>query len=263
MNSYVVSCCTCFRTASYASATSASWPTGVVPLCCLFALPCSARHRKQGKPLQALRTPLIFGSAPSVLDRWWSSRESRLPKYNFVLHRWSPLPHETTLSTNKILRASPRSVVVRLIAEQICSSRFLSGLLCHICSQKLRSQRAERSTVLRATVPAPPDANPSLHSICIGPASAARAASFKRLNRTRAEHRACLHAFAKTRVRLSTSVTGNLKIYFTDYGCGEVWIRSCFAAPIHALRHGCRFSEPIVNRCIGATAARVPQRQRL
>jgi hypothetical protein len=151
---------------------------------------------------------MIFGSAPSVLDRWWSSRDSRLPRCNFVLHRWSPLPHETTLCINNILRASSRSVVVRLIAEQICSSRFLSGSLCHISSQKLRSQRAERSTALRATVPALPDANPSLHSICIGPASAARAASFKRLNRTRAEHRACLHVFVKTRVRLSTSVSG-------------------------------------------------------
>ena len=60
------------------------------------------------KTRQAPRTPLIFGSAPSVLDRWWSSRDSRLPKCNFVLHRWSPLPHETTLSINKILRVSPR-----------------------------------------------------------------------------------------------------------------------------------------------------------
>jgi len=96
-----------------------------------------------GKTPQAPRTPLIFGSAPSVLDRWWSSKGSRLPKYNFVLHRWSPLPHETTCSINKILRASPRSVVVRLIAEQICSSGFLGASLRDIFSQKPRSRRAE------------------------------------------------------------------------------------------------------------------------
>src|SRR6202521_4125975 len=119
MNFYVVSCCTCFRTASYASATSAPWPTGAAPLSCLFAFRYSARHHKHSKKRQAPRTPLIFGSAPSVLDRWWSSRDSRLPKCNFVLHRWSPLPHETTLSINKILRVSPRPVVVRLITEQI------------------------------------------------------------------------------------------------------------------------------------------------
>src|SRR6202035_5778968 len=32
-------------------------------------------HRKQIKTRQAPTTPLIFGSAPSVLDRWWSSRD--------------------------------------------------------------------------------------------------------------------------------------------------------------------------------------------
>ena len=36
--------------------------------------------------------------------------------------------------------------------------------------------------------------------------------AFKRLNRTRAEHRACLHVFAKTRVRLGTSVTQDLLV---------------------------------------------------
>jgi hypothetical protein len=145
MNSYVASCCTCFRTASYASATSASWPTDAVPLSCLFALCCSARHRKQSKTRQTprTRTPLIFGSAPSVLDRWWSSKGSRLPRYNFVLHRCSPLPHETTLSINRILRASPRSVVVRLIAEQSCPFGFLCGSLCDVFSNNLRSGRAE------------------------------------------------------------------------------------------------------------------------
>ena len=70
--------------------------------------------------------------------------------------------------------------------------------------------------MLRSTVPAHPDANPSLHSICIGPASAARAASFKRLNRTRAEHRACLHVFAKTRIRLGTSVCRYLPVVRAD-----------------------------------------------
>ena len=211
MNSYVASCCTCFRTASYASATSACWPTGAVPLACLFAFHCSARHRKQSKTRQAPRTPLIFGSAPSVLDRWWSSRDSRLPRCNFVLHRWSPLPHETTLFTNKILRASPRSVVVRFITKQICSSRFLSGSLCHLCSQKLRSERAERSTVLRSTVPAHPDANPSLHSICIGPASAARAAPFKSMYRKRARaSRFHPHSSVDARFRYITRTSRDL-----------------------------------------------------
>src|SRR5258708_12575399 len=124
MNSYVASCCTCFRTVSYASATSASWPTGAVPRSCLFAFRCSARHRKQSKTRQAPRTPLIFGSAPSVLDRWWSSRDSRLPKCNFFLHHWSPLPHEPTLSINKFLLPSPPPLLVHLFSHQPFSSPF-------------------------------------------------------------------------------------------------------------------------------------------
>jgi hypothetical protein len=55
-------------------------------------------------------------------------------------------------------------------------------------------------------------------SAFIGPASAAnRAATFKQLNRTRAEHPACLHVFAKTRVRLSTSVYQDVRMLRTIY----------------------------------------------
>src|SRR6267143_1287044 len=136
MNFYAASCCTCFRMASCVSATSVSWPTDGVPRSCLFAFSCSAQQRSQNKTRQAPRAPAIFGSAPSVLDRWWSSRDSRLPKCNFVLHLWSPLSHETTPHTKKTLGASPRSVVVRLIAERISSSGFLGGSLCDIFSQK-------------------------------------------------------------------------------------------------------------------------------
>ena len=62
------------------------------------------------------------------------------------------------------------------------------------------SAQPEAQALLRRTVSAHPDANPSLHSISIGPASAARAASFKRLYRTRAEQPAQLRTFEKTRV---------------------------------------------------------------
>jgi len=67
---------------------------------------------------------VIFVSAPSALDPWWSSRDSRPPKYSFVLHPWSLPPHETTLSIKKTLRALARSVAVRLVAEQISFSCF-------------------------------------------------------------------------------------------------------------------------------------------
>ena len=66
----------------------------------------------------------------------WSSR------WNFVLHLWSLLPHETTLHIQKTSRASPRSVVVRLIAEQTSSSGFLGGSLRDIFSHQPPSGRA-------------------------------------------------------------------------------------------------------------------------
>jgi hypothetical protein len=70
-------------------------------------------------------------------------RDSRLPKCNFVLHRCLPLPHETTHHIEKTLRASPRSVPARLIAEQICSYGFFGASLRNIFANHLRSRRAE------------------------------------------------------------------------------------------------------------------------
>ena len=186
MNSYVASCCICFRTASCASGISASWPTGNAPLSCLFAFSCSARHRRPSKTPQALRTLTIFGGAPSALDRWSSSRDSRLPKCNFVLHRCSRLPHERTLYFGKTLRASPRSVVLRLIAKQISSSGFLRHSLHNLFSQYPASGRTMLSAALRRTVPMHLYACPSLHSICIGPASAATAAGFLQVDVSKA-----------------------------------------------------------------------------
>ncbi len=124
MSSCVASSCICFQTASCASGISASWPTDGVPRSCLFAFSCSAQHCGQSNTRHAPRTPVIFGSAPSALDPWWSSRDSRPPKYSFVLHPWSLPPHETTLSIKKTLRALARSVAVRLVAEQISFSGF-------------------------------------------------------------------------------------------------------------------------------------------
>src|SRR5260370_24295430 len=55
----------------------------------------------------------------------------------------------------------------------------------------------------------------------MGRASAANwVATFKRLNRTRAEHRACLHVFPKTRLRFSTSVNRDLRK--SDSATGEI-----------------------------------------
>src|SRR5260370_34675067 len=100
MSSCAASCCTCSRKVSCASATSASWPTANVPPPCHFASDCSTGHRKPSKrPPPPVRA--IFGLAPSVVGRCWSSKDSPLLKSNFVLHRWSRLRHEATLSNSK------------------------------------------------------------------------------------------------------------------------------------------------------------------
>jgi hypothetical protein len=144
MNSYVASGCTCFRMASCASGISASWPTGDVPISCLFAFSCSAwlQLRRPDKTRRAPTTRAIFGSAPSVLDRWWSSRGSLLPRCNFVLHLWSP-PHETTLNVTNTLRLSARSVASRRtysffrLPQALSSQHFFAlasfRALCVIC----------------------------------------------------------------------------------------------------------------------------------
>jgi hypothetical protein len=107
---------------------------------------------------------------------------------------------KTTLSINKILRAS-RSVVVRLIAEQTCSFGFLSGSLCDIFSKKTVFGRAVRSAVLRRTVSAHLGAKPSLHSICIGLASAAERPPSNRFIERARNMLPNFLGFAETRVR--------------------------------------------------------------
>jgi hypothetical protein len=149
MNSCAASCCTCFPKASCASATSVSWPTGDAPLSCRLVFNCSAHHRKS----RSIKTSLartISGAAPCVVDRWWSSKGSRLQKSNFVLHR-SPLPHETTFSNSNPSRVSACSVPLRLAAKQISPSSFLSALSAILFRN---SQLSPSSAVLQRTVSA-------------------------------------------------------------------------------------------------------------
>jgi hypothetical protein len=173
MNSCAASCCTCFPKASCASATSVSWPTGDAPLSCRLVFNCSAHHRKS----RSIKTSLartISGAAPCVVDRWWSSKGSRLQKSNFVLHR-SPLPHETTFSNSNPSRVSACSVPLRLAAKQISPSSFLSALSAILFRN---SQLSPSSAVLQRTVSATLRTAVSHHSISIGPASAATTSGF-------------------------------------------------------------------------------------
>src|SRR5215467_229519 len=172
MSSCAASCYTCFPKVSCASATSVSWLTGDVPRSCRFAFTCSAQHknREPNKTFHPPGTHMTCGAVPSVVDRWWSSSVSLLPKSNFALHRCSLLPHETTLSSPHPSRVSACSISLRLNPEQNSFPRLLSAgsAILSRCSQLSPS-----AAVLSRTVSATLYTAVSYHSISIGPASAA------------------------------------------------------------------------------------------
>ena len=203
MNSCVASSCTCSPKVSYAFAILVSWPIGDVPLSCRYAFTCLARHNNRRR----IKMPLartVSGVAPSVVDRWWSSKGLRLRKSNFVLHHCSLLPHETLLS-NPNPRLSACSVPLRLNAEQNSILNFLGplhdtplpvsvpGAFCHALPHSLRN------TPHRCLLPF------NLHSARVR-------RNHKRLPSSRLIERARSYmpgftALAKTRVRLSTSAS--------------------------------------------------------
>src|ERR1700752_1647839 len=177
MNSCAASCCTCSPRASCASATSVSWPTADAPLCSRFAFNCSAPHKNR-KPNRTSHPPMTratFGAALNVVDRWSSSKDSRLQKSNFVLRHWSPLPHETTLSNSNPLRVWAGPVPLRFAAEQISSFNLLNAVSALLPPAR---QLPASSAVLYSTVRASFYTAVSSHSVSIGPASAATTRGF-------------------------------------------------------------------------------------
>ena len=128
-----------------------------------------------------IKTPLprtISGAVPSVVDRWWSSKGSRLQKSNFVLcHRCSLLPHETRLSKLDSSRASRRAPSLCVLTQN--KSPFSNSprrCLRHTLFPLVRSRR-----LLPCSTARPPQHSTPLvssHSISIGPASAATTGGF-------------------------------------------------------------------------------------
>ncbi len=133
---HAASCCICSLMDSCASGTSASWPIVDVPqLATLF----SAARLGYQTPSAEQDT----SGACNASDLWLCPKcagpmvvVERLtaPRFNFVLHLWSPLPHETTLDITNPLRVSARPFASRLIAEQISSSGFFTRSLSNIFS---------------------------------------------------------------------------------------------------------------------------------
>src|SRR5271166_177004 len=177
MSSCAASYYICSPRASFVSATSASSPTGGVPLCYRFASqhwPPFHREPNQKPPPPSNRN--LFGVVPSAADRWQSSNDLPLLNSNSVLHhRWSPLPHETARpqleNSARFTAPRPRSSYCSTDPSPLSLSRPIRSSL-----PPASPSRAPSSLSVRT--PANFNTSPSLHSICISPASAAPAASF-------------------------------------------------------------------------------------
>src|SRR5208337_916231 len=174
MSSYADSCCICFRRVLCASETLASWPTVDAPHACRFVFTCSGRDQiHQPNKTPPPMTPPIFGAAPSVMAQWRSSKGLRLPKCDFVLHRWSWPLHENSLSNSNPSRAPARSVPVCFAANEILYFNFSAHSLGHRFALLPTLRRVGLSSALRSTARQQLKTALSLHSISIGPASVA------------------------------------------------------------------------------------------
>src|SRR5258707_9002867 len=166
----------CSPRALFASVTSASSPIGGAPRCCHFAWQHSAQfHLKPNQKLPPLRNRNLFGAAPSVADRWRSSNDLPLLNSNSVLHHCrSLLPHETARPQ---LENSARFTALR--SRPPCSRRDPAArpLSHRLRPSILAPTRSPTSSAAYVPTPANFNTSPSLHSICICPASAAPAAS--------------------------------------------------------------------------------------
>ena len=174
MNSCADSSCTCSPKVSCAFAILVSWPIGDVPLFCRYACTCLTQHNNR-RPIKMPLIRTVFGVVPSVVDRWWWSKGSPLPRSNFGLHRCSLLPHETLLSNPHPARLSACSVSLRLNAERNSIPNFLSAASTILSYD---SPLPASSAVLNRTVSPTLYPAVSSHSISIGPASAATTSGF-------------------------------------------------------------------------------------
>jgi hypothetical protein len=107
---------------------------------------------------------VIFGFAQNAVDRWWSSKDSPLPKSNFVLlPPWSPRPHETTLYHKKSLRLSARAVSLRLAIPQTATFCLLKPCLRESFALSWPFHPLVLSAVLYRTAPAHLYTTPSIN----------------------------------------------------------------------------------------------------
>ena len=165
-----------------------------LPLCfqLLGAAATATANKKHPLPM----TRALFGSVPSVVGRWWSSRDSLLPKSNSVLHRSrSRLPHETTLIQHHENFACFGALRLLCVLPPNKSLLPASPTLSSAAHSFVIRQLSVPRVVCCASA-APPrrtsHATPPLHSICIGPASAATTGGFLQVVVSKAREHAVL-----------------------------------------------------------------------
>jgi hypothetical protein len=99
--------------------------TTLLPLC--FHLLGTAQQSPAGPDVSSAPGSISSAAAPTVVGRWWSSRDSPLPRSNFVLHHRLPPQHETTLPTPHFGSLATFSLSLRLALNKsllLASSLF-------------------------------------------------------------------------------------------------------------------------------------------
>jgi len=120
-----------------------------LPLCFQLLSAAPQPSKRSPPPVR-----VIFGLAPSVVGRCWSSKDLLLLRSSFVLHRpRMPSPHETTIDITKPLRASARCLPLCLLAQPIPFSRFPRSPFCGISDFSATLLRPQLGAVLCCTSP--------------------------------------------------------------------------------------------------------------
>ena len=173
--------CICSPSGSCVFATSASWPTADAPLRYRSAFSYSLRYQRR-RPVKTVQPPMvrkIFGAVLNVLAPWSSSNGSLPLKSSSVLHLFrSALPHENTIDITNVLGVSAPAALLHLLGQQISPSRFSRSSKVSKLASPTTVPLPISSAVLRRADPAHLRTAPPIHSIPIGPASAATTRGF-------------------------------------------------------------------------------------
>ena len=155
MSSCAASSCMSFPKASFASATSASSPTGGGLLSCPSAFKYSApyHNRRLNRQHPPPSNPALFTAVPNAAGPWSSSRPSPPFRSCSVPRLRSPVPHETNFQNSQTsIPLSARSALLRLFPEKVLAPHpgsLPTAIICYfnhpLPATLLFSHQAHRS----------------------------------------------------------------------------------------------------------------------